>query len=73
MTTQYLEPRQTPHREPTAYEELLATALESAFSRGACSLEELATALNQGGPRPQHETEWTAPLLEAELARLAEI
>lgn len=73
MTTQYLEPRQTLLREPTLYEELLAAALESAFSQGARSLEEIVAVLNQGGPRPQHEIEWTVPLLDTELARLAEI
>ncbi|MCK9509296.1 MAG: hypothetical protein M0Q54_12730 [Pigmentiphaga sp.] len=72
-TSPYLEPRQTLHREPTAYEDLLATGLQSAFSKGATTLEALAESLNRGGPRPQHEMEWTASLLETELARLAAI
>ena len=69
----YLEPRQTLLREPTEYEDLFATSLESAFANGASSLEELVASLNRSGPRPQHAIEWTVALLDAELARFAEI
>lgn len=69
----YLSARQTLDRDPTAYEDLLATTLEQAFGAGVDELEGIASALNQHGPAHPSEAVWTADLVATELKKLAEI
>ncbi|WP_367280473.1 recombinase-like helix-turn-helix domain-containing protein [Ramlibacter sp.] len=61
-----MEPHQTRSQPPTGWENLLADAFERAFAGGAATPQELAAALNLGGPRRPDGAAWT----EAELARL---
>lgn len=67
----YLDAHQTRSRPPTAYENLLADALERAFAGGAGDLHDVAAALNRSGPTRFDSAAWTAGNLEAELARLS--
>lgn len=68
----YLEPRQAQTRPPTDWENQFADALEAAFAAGIWELEPLAARLNQDGVRTPAGAEWSASLLQAELARLAD-
>jgi hypothetical protein len=72
MDQMYLDPHQTRLRPPTPYEDQLADAFERAFLDGAQTLEALAAALNQGGPRRQDQRCWTSVNLAQELQRLSQ-
>jgi hypothetical protein len=63
-------PWQSRPRVPTAYENALAAALESAYLDGAKSLEGLATGLNEKNVLRNDGQAWTADLLAAELETL---
>lgn len=66
----HLNPRQAQQRPPTAYENLLADALEAAFAAGAWDLPAVAERLNADGVRTPDGQAWTASGLETELKRL---
>ena len=55
----YLEPVQTRSGEPTPWQQELANAIESVFSKGAHELDALVAALNATRVRTPEGTEWT--------------
>lgn len=55
----YLSPHQTMTQEPTAWQQELASALESVFSKGAHDLDELIEGLNASRVRPPGGGDWT--------------
>lgn len=57
--TPYLEPHQSRTRQPTAWEIELASAIESAFAKGAHELESLIDALAASRVRPRSGGQWT--------------
>ncbi len=66
----WLEPRQAQARPPTAYENLLADAIESAFAAGVWDLPGLVARLNADGIRTPDGQAWTEARYEAEMKRL---
>jgi hypothetical protein len=63
-------PWQSRARVPTAYENALAGALESAYLDGAKTLDDLAARLNASNVLRSDGQAWTAGLLAAELETL---
>jgi hypothetical protein len=55
----YLDPHQSRTGEPTAWQQELAAAIESVFSRGAYQLDELVAGLNASRARPPGGGSWT--------------
>lgn len=66
----WLEPRQVQTRPPTAYENLLADAIEAAFAAGIRELPQLVARLNDEGVRAPDGQPWTESRFEAEIKRL---
>ncbi len=66
----YLNPRQAQTRPPTAYETLLADAIEAAFAAGVWDLTGLVARLNGEGIRTPDGQPWTEARYEAEMRRL---
>jgi hypothetical protein len=64
------QPRQASDREPTAWENEFADALEGAFSAGVCELEPLVAALNATRVRPREGGNWTAERFTRTVAEL---
>jgi len=60
-------PWQSRARVPTAYEDRLATGLETAFKAGAADLATLADSLNAQGILRSDGRPWTESMLGAEL------
>jgi recombinase-like protein len=56
----YLNPNQTRTREPTAWEQELANAMEGVFAKGARELDEVIEGLNASRVRPPNGGDWTA-------------
>ncbi len=56
----YINPHQARTREPTAYENQLADAMEQAFAAGAWELDALVAHLNAAGIRDSQQQAWTA-------------
>ncbi len=54
-----LDPHQTRTHEPTVWQQELANALESVFSKGARELDEVVTGLNGTRVRPPDGADWT--------------
>jgi hypothetical protein len=54
------------------YRDALADGLESVLGKGAETLEEIATGLNEASVTARKGELWTAETLEAELRRVAE-
>lgn len=61
MTYQYpyLEPHQTRSQEPTQWQQELANAIESIFTKGARELDELIAGLNASRVRAPDGAKWT--------------
>jgi len=55
----YLSPRQTRVGEPTAWQQELANAIESVFSKGARELDEVVAGLNASRVRFPSGERWT--------------
>jgi Recombinase-like helix-turn-helix domain len=55
----YLNPAQTRIDEPTAWQQELANAIESVFTKGARELEEVVAGLNGTRVRPPNGADWT--------------
>jgi hypothetical protein len=55
----YLSPFQTRTHEPTAWQNELAGAIESVFSKGARELDEVIAGLNGTRVRPPEGGAWT--------------
>jgi hypothetical protein len=55
----YLDPHQTRSQEPTAWQQELANAIESIFTKGARELDELIAGLNASRVRPPDGAKWT--------------
>jgi hypothetical protein len=55
----YLNPIQSRTQEPTAWQQELANAIESIFTRGARELDELIAGLNASRIRPPDGAKWT--------------
>jgi hypothetical protein len=55
----YLNPIQSRTQEPTAWQQELANAIESIFTRGARELDELIAELNASRIRPPDGAKWT--------------
>jgi hypothetical protein len=55
----YLDPHQSRMSAPTAWQQELANAIESVFSRGAYQLDELVAGLNASRVRPPSGENWT--------------
>jgi hypothetical protein len=55
----YLDPHQTRTQAPTAWQQELANAIESVFSKGARELHELVAGLNGTRVRPIGGEDWT--------------
>lgn len=55
----YLDPHQTRTHEPTQWQQELANAIESVFSKGARELDEVVAGLNGTRVRPPNGTDWT--------------
>ena len=66
----WLNPKQAQERAPTDYENLLASALESAFGAGVWELPVLVERLNAEGVKTPDGRDWTPARFEAELGRL---
>jgi len=56
----YLSPHQSRAQPPTAWQQELANAIESVFSKGAHELDELIAGLNTSRVRPPSGGNWTA-------------
>ena len=56
----YLSPHQSRTQPPTAWQQELANAIESVFSKGARELDELVAGLNASRVRPPSGGDWTA-------------
>ncbi len=67
----YVNPHIARKREPTAYENQLADAMEQAFAAGAWELDALVAYLNAAGVHDSQKQAWTAESFQAELQRLA--
>ena len=67
----YVNPHIARKREPTAYENQLADAMEQAFAAGAWELDALVAHLNAAGVHDSQQVAWNAQSFQAELARLA--
>ena len=61
MTYQYpyLDPHQTRTQEPTQWQQELANAMESIFTKGARELDEVVAGLNASRVRPPDGSAWT--------------
>ncbi len=68
----YMNAYQARRREPTAYENELGDALESAFGAGIWELDALVARLNADGLRTPEGTEWTPDRFQAVMKRLGE-
>lgn len=66
----YLSPHQTRTQEPTAWQQELANAIESVFSKGAHQLDELVAGLNASRVRPPTGEDWTAENFTAVMREL---
>jgi hypothetical protein len=55
----YLSPHQTRTQPPTAWQQELANAIESIFSKGAGELDEVVAGLNASRVRPPSGGDWT--------------
>ena len=55
----YLNPVQNRTDEPTAWQQELANAIESVFSKGARELDEVVAGLNGTRVRPPNGADWT--------------
>jgi hypothetical protein len=55
----YLDPHQTRTQQLTAWQEELAGAIESVFSKGARELDEVVAGLNGTRVRPPNGGDWT--------------
>lgn len=55
----YLDPHQTRTHEPTQWQQELANAIESVFSKGARELDEVIAGLNDTRVRPPTGADWT--------------
>lgn len=55
----YLEPHQARTREPTEYENMLASAIEAAFGAGVWDLPGLVARLNADAIRTPQGEPWT--------------
>lgn len=55
----YLNPYQTRTHEPTQWQQELANAIESVFSKGARELDEVIAGLNGTRVRPPNGADWT--------------
>jgi hypothetical protein len=66
----YLSPHQTRAQEPTAWQQELANAIESVFSKGAHQLDELVAGLNASRVRPPTGEDWTAENFTAVMREL---
>jgi hypothetical protein len=55
----YLSPVQTRTDEPTAWQQELANAIESVFTKGARELDEVVAGLNDTRVRPPDGADWT--------------
>lgn len=72
MTDQYLDPHQSRTGPPTAFEDRLGDAIETAYAAGVHELDGLVEHLNEHGPADPDGTRWTATrftTLMAELGR----
>jgi hypothetical protein len=63
----YVNPHIARKREPTAYENQLADAMEQAFAAGAWELDALVAHLNAAGVHDAQQQAWTAQSFQAEL------
>jgi hypothetical protein len=66
----YMNPQQAQRRAPTDYENLLADAVEAAFTAGAWELDALVARLNADGIRTPSGAEWTTENFEKTLNAL---
>ena len=66
----YLEARQHLLREPTEWEDDLASTIENAFAKGHWELEELVAALNRSRVRPRQGGTWTPENFQAVMREL---
>jgi hypothetical protein len=66
----YLEPRQTREREPTAWEQELANAIEGIFAKGGWDLDQIVAGLNKSRVRPPTGGEWTKDNFQAIMKEL---
>jgi hypothetical protein len=55
----YLDPHQSRSQEPTAWQQELANAIESVFTKGARELDEVVAGLNDTRVRPPNGGDWT--------------
>jgi hypothetical protein len=56
----YLDAHQSRTQEPTAWQQELADAIESVFSKGARELDEVIAGLNGTRVRPPSGDDWTS-------------
>ena len=68
----YIEPHQARRSPPTEYENLLASAIESAFGAGVWDLPGLVERLNNDGLRTPDGLPWTEDRYRAVIQRLGE-
>lgn len=55
----YLDPHQSRMQEPTQWQQELANAIESVFSKGARELDEVVAGLNATRVRAPNSADWT--------------
>jgi hypothetical protein len=67
-----LQPHQARRREPSAYENQLADAMERAFSQGLWELDQLVDSLNQQGVTNPEGAVWTAAAFEMQIQKLSQ-
>jgi len=58
-TYPYLNPVQTRTHEVTAWQQELANAIESVFTKGAKEIDEVVAGLNKTRVRPPNGADWT--------------
>jgi hypothetical protein len=66
----YLRQRQTRAGEPSAWQQELANAIESIFTKGARELDEVVAGLNRSRVRPPNGGDWTAESFQAVMREL---
>lgn len=67
-----LEPHQARRSPPTEYENLLASAIESAFAAGVWDLPGVVARLNADGLRTPEGLSWTEDRYRAVMRRLGD-
>ena len=66
----YLNPVQTRTNEVTAWQQELANAIESVFTKGARELDEVVVGLNKTRVRPPNGDDWTEETFTALMREL---